>query len=536
MKTRFIKHLALSTLALTLVVAVPGLAFADTITTSGTNTPTQTCSVMTLTSGGGTQTAGFTETNPVNAAVALMPTYYSGGGSFVAATLTQAVVPPWIEPSSDANFAPSGGAEWLSTNATWPGGAGNTEGSAQNDQWRLFQENFSLPAGAVVSSANIWYAADNAAAVYLNGSATAVSTTNGSTTEDVYGPTPASDPSNFSQVFTSSFTPTVGTPNTLDFVLRNFTAPSGSNPTGLLYKAVINYCVPVVVAPTTVTVSIAKYVDGLLATATSTNNADFPMVSTTTASNLNGGAQMSGNYELNVGDSYQAMTSDMASGANYATNEITGGTVVGNNCSANQPFSLVGYSWGDTLAAAAAASSSMMSPSFTGLTNNKYVIVWNHDCSNLTASTTGGTTGGTVTGGTASSSQGLLAVTSVTPVQNHATADDTYTNGWSYVFSITVPSGEQNLSMKFGNSIDTVDAATILAAGNIEISSAQADNAGAEVGISAADTYSTPALHITGDLDPTTPGRQVQIMVKEKIPTNSVNGSYTTDYGVQTLP
>lgn len=534
MKFRFIKDSALTVLAFFLIVGMPALTFADMITSSDSanNTPTQTCSVATLTSGGGTQTAGYTETNPQTGALAMQPAEYSGG-SFNAATLTQAVVPPWLDPSN-SSFAPSYGAEWLSTNATWPGGDNNTEGSPANDQWRLFQENFTLPADATVTSAQISYSADNAAAVYLNGSPTAISTTNASTSEDVYGPAPASDPANFGQVFTTNFVPTAGS-NTLDFVVRNWSTTATTNPTGLLYKATINYCVPAasVTPPTnpgTVTVTINKFIDGSQATMNSANSADFPMVSTTTASNLNSGNQMSGDYELNTADSYQAVTSDMAVGANYATNEITDGSVVGTSCDTTQPFSLVGYSSGDTLAAAMSATATTTAPSFTNLTNNKYVIVWNHDCSGPAV----GDINGTVNGG--SSGQGTLAVTSIAPVDTQATADNSFADGWSYTFNITVPSNQTNLSMKFADWVNNNASSTIPAGNNMQISSAQADNAGAEVPITAANTYSTPALHLTGDLDPSTPGNQVQVIVQTKIPVNSVNGGYTTDYGIQTLP
>src|SRR6185503_8422516 len=47
--------------------------------------------------------------------------------------------------------------------------------------------------------------------------------------------------------------------------------------------------------------------------------------------------------------------------------------------------------------------------------------------------------------------QGTLAVTSITPVKTTATADGTYAHGWSYMFNITVPSDETNLSMKFSD-------------------------------------------------------------------------------------
>ncbi|MDR3570756.1 MAG: IPT/TIG domain-containing protein [Candidatus Pacebacteria bacterium] len=138
--------------------------------------------------------------------------------------------------------------------------------------------------------------------------------------------------------------------------------------------------------------------------------------------------------------------------------------------------------------------------------------------------------GGTVTGGTQPG--GTLAVTSITPVQTSGTADGTYANGWSYIFNITVPTSEPNLSMEFSNWLDSASD-TIPVAGNMQISSAQASNT-APVTISAANTFSSP-LHMIGNLSTSTPGLHVQVLVQVKIPLNTVNGSYTTNYGVQTL-
>ncbi len=348
------------------------------------------CSVITLGSGATTQTAGYTETNPVSGVAALVPSNYSNE-QFVAASTTQAMIPPWVDPSTNSVFA-SSSAVWVSTNPTWPGGTGNTEGSFAIDQWRLFQDSVVLPVGAVVTNATLWYTADNAAAVYLNSATTPIATTNASTSEDVYGVTPAADASNFGQVFTTSFVPTAGT-NTLNFVVRNWSVASSStqNPTGLLYAAVINYCV----------------------------------------------------------------------------------------------------------------------------------------------SPTAGTIGGTVTGG--ASSDGALAVTSVTATQTSASADGTFGNGWKYTFHITDPNNEPDLSLKFADWFNAVASSTIPAGGNIQISSAQASSTSPVV-ITAANVYSTPALTLVTDLDPATPGRQVDVVVEVKIPAGSINGAYTTSYGVQSLP
>jgi hypothetical protein len=141
-----------------------------------------------------------------------------------------------------------------------------------------------------------------------------------------------------------------------------------------------------------------------------------------------------------------------------------------------------------------------------------------------------GTIGGTVTQGTIPG--GTLDVTSITPVITTGDADGTYADGWSYLFDITVPTSQPNLSMDFAN---WTGAGTIAAGGNMQISSAQATNT-APVAITAANTYSSPALDMVGNMSTSTPGLHVQVLVQVQIPINTVDGSYTTDYGVQTLP
>jgi hypothetical protein len=128
----------------------------------------------------------------------------------------------------------------------------------------------------------------------------------------------------------------------------------------------------------------------------------------------------------------------------------------------------------------------------------------------------------------------VLSVTSITPVNTTGSADNTFADGWSYLFNITVPTTEPNLSMQFSDWLGA-NSTTLPAAGNIQISSAQATSA-APVLISAANSYSSPALDMVGSISTSTPGLHVQVLVQVKIPLNTVNGSYTTNYGVQTLP
>lgn len=497
-----------------------GVSFMGSVPYANATENDEVCSTITLTSGSASKTAGHTETNPLAAPLALSPSAYSEG-SYTGAINTETVIPPWTDPASDSNFTD---ATWISSDASWPGGSGNSEGSPSNDQWRLFSDSFTLPEDAVVTSATLAYTADNAVEAYLNDSSVG-------TTDDVYGAAPESGNNNYASAFTTTLSPSAGE-NTIAFVVRNWSSESATNPTGLVYKAVVDYCVPAPTESETSTVTIVKYVDGTPATAESADTQDFPMVSTWNAENTGAG---SGSYVLSAygfgGDTtpYQARTAEMTNGASYSTNEETNGPVVGLSCELETPYMLMGYSVGSSLSEAENAPVTMTAPAFTNIVTDQFVIVWNEDCS-----TNEGEIEGEVIGGV--SGNGTLEVTSITAVDTSATANGSFADGWEYVFNITVPSNETNLSMKFADWMRNNGGGVIPVANNMRLSSAQADNGGAYVMLTAANVYSTPALHMTGDLDTNAFGHQVQVTVEVAVPAGSANGTYSTNYGVQTLP
>jgi hypothetical protein len=127
--------------------------------------------------------------------------------------------------------APFGsGAVWISSQATTEGGYGN--------QWRLYKIDFDIPEGSTVTSARLWYTADNAVTVYLNDEEIG-------STGYVYG-TSTDGGYIFNKAYTVNFTPTAGS-NTLKFVVRNW-PHIADNPTGLLYRGQVvfaNGTVPV---------------------------------------------------------------------------------------------------------------------------------------------------------------------------------------------------------------------------------------------------------------------------------------------------
>jgi hypothetical protein len=127
-------------------------------------------------------------------------------------------------------------------------------------------------------------------------------------------------------------------------------------------------------APTTAKVTIVKYVDGAMATAAGTNSASFSMNASWNASNLGGAG--SGTYALDAGDAYQAVTTDLNIGSNYATSEN-----LATSCTGANAYALAGYSTSSvSLIDAAAQATSTLSPNFSNLTTDGYVIVRNITC------------------------------------------------------------------------------------------------------------------------------------------------------------
>ncbi len=145
-----------------------------------------------------------------------------------------------------------------------------------------------------------------------------------------------------------------------------------------------------------------------------------------------------------------------------------------------------------------------------------------------TGSTDGGSIGGTVEGGS-DTATGTLAVTSINQVRSTATAGAGYADGWAWTFHVTVPQDETSVAMKFMDWTHSNGSTTIATAHNVRISSAQASSA-STTEMTAADTYSEP-LTITGDLDSSLPGRQIDVTVEMQVPSGALNGSYTTNYG-----
>ncbi|MDO8552465.1 MAG: hypothetical protein Q7S01_02950 [bacterium] len=148
-----------------------------------------------------------------------------------------------------------------------------------------------------------------------------------------------------------------------------------------------------IAATTTLKVHILKYLDGAMATASSSNNYQFPMTSTWQTANLNGGATTTGSFVLGnfhggAADQYGADTSAMEAPAYYTTSEITDNTSLvlppEAQCETGK-YRLVGYSTSTiSFADAALQPSSTSTPEFIGLNSDRFVIVRDVTCTTPT--------------------------------------------------------------------------------------------------------------------------------------------------------
>ncbi len=131
------------------------------------------------------------------------------------------------------------------------------------------------------------------------------------------------------------------------------------------------------------------------------------------------------------------------------------------------------------------------------------------------------------------SASGSLAVTGVSSVKVTGIANNTYSDGWKWIFHITLPSDENLVRMRFS---DFSNGSQIIPANNIRLYSAQSVNSSNEataVQISAADTYSDQInINSVLDLDPLTDGIQIDMNVDSRIPFGIVGTGYNTSYDI----
>jgi hypothetical protein len=179
----------------------------------------QSCTDAVLVSSTSTQFKGLTTTDPIGS---------SADGLFTGGTAPAVVAAPdgfpgaWDTASSDLDVA---GAQWVNNTSIAPSNPAGAGGDGTINSWRLFSQSFIIPANASIVSASLHFTADNSVEAFLDNSSVGTS-------------------ASFATVADASLSLASGS-HELEFVVKNDAYSGSTNPTGVIYKAMYSYCVPI---------------------------------------------------------------------------------------------------------------------------------------------------------------------------------------------------------------------------------------------------------------------------------------------------
>ncbi len=126
----------------------------------------------------------------------------------------------------------------------------------------------------------------------------------------------------------------------------------------------------------------------------------------------------------------------------------------------------------------------------------------------------------------------------INPLKSYALATDDFDDGWEWLISLTIPTDESFVQLKFSNFQGTAD--SIAAATNTRFFSEQStniDSTTTAITVAAANDYG--ALFMVFDASSDTqlgsghPGWQVVVKVQVKVPTTAAGGAYSAQFSVQ---
>ena len=190
---------------------------------NGNGSDFASCTTTTLLSSTATHFNGLTNVDPAGSSAAGLFTQGTAGAAV--AVGPDGFPGAWDGAINDPRVA---GAIYVNNMSVAPSTpAGTDPGQDGNvNVWRLFTHAFTLPAGAVVSSSALHLAADNSVGAFL---------------DNVFvGTAPA-----YNAVSDFALAASAGA-HQLQFVVKNDAYDGATNPTGVIYRADINYCVPAV--------------------------------------------------------------------------------------------------------------------------------------------------------------------------------------------------------------------------------------------------------------------------------------------------
>ena len=129
----------------------------------------------------------------------------------------------------------------------------------------------------------------------------------------------------------------------------------------------------------------------------------------------------------------------------------------------------------------------------------------------------------------------VLSPSGICSTRSVAVADNSWGNGWQWIFDITVPDEESNFKMKFNDWHNNNGNYSIGVANNMRYYSPQAEiasNAENAIIITQAEQYTASLINLAEDINQNKEGKQIQILVDMKLPEGTPNGSYFTNYGL----
>jgi len=123
--------------------------------------------------------------------------------------------------------------------------------------------------------------------------------------------------------------------------------------------------------------------------------------------------------------------------------------------------------------------------------------------------------------------------------KRYATAGGDFEKGWEWIISLTVPTNEPNVKLKFSDFAGWASGAGI-DANNIRYFSSQATNynsAASPVSISGANTYPAQAMIFNSASDTVagSPGIQIAVTVQVRVPSGTPGGAYSAQFQVTSL-
>ena len=135
---------------------------------------------------------------------------------------------------------------------------------------------------------------------------------------------------------------------------------------------------------------------------------------------------------------------------------------------------------------------------------------------------------------TSTTTVSAISIIGIDAQKTSAISDGTYTNGWRWLFHLTVPTNETNLNIKFDNWLNGSN--SISPVNNMRFYSAQSSNAktsNSAININSVNSYGVDALTLDSDADVSRDGRQVDLFVEMSLPVGTISGSYSTNYGIK---